>query len=137
MSCIYGDCTALLVIAHIFQSYILTLGFPGGTSGKEPSCQCRRSKRRGFDSWVKKIPWRKVWQPIPLFLPGESHGQEEPGRLQSMVSQRVGTWWATVHGVTNSWTRVKQLSMYARRHPDFSSCVILGGVSNYSFFLPL
>ena len=48
-----------------------------------------------------------------------------------------GTWWATVHGVTKSWTRVKQLSMYARRHPDFSSCVILGGVSNYSFFLPL
>ena len=76
--------------------------------------------RRGFDSWVKKIPWRKLWQPIPLFLPGESHGQEEPGGLQSMGSQRVGTWWATVHGVTKSWTRVKQLSMYACTHPDFT-----------------
>ena len=28
-----------------------------------------------FDSWVGKIPWRRVWQPNPVFLPGESHGQ--------------------------------------------------------------
>ena len=32
-------------------------GFPGGTSGKEPACQRRRHKRRGFDPWVRKIPW--------------------------------------------------------------------------------
>ena len=50
----------------------------------------RRSKRRGFDPWVRKTPWRKAWQPIPLFLPGESHGQEEPAGLQPMGSQRVG-----------------------------------------------
>ena len=28
-----------------------------------------------FDPWVGKIPWRKEWQPTPVFLPGESHGQ--------------------------------------------------------------
>ena len=28
-----------------------------------------------FDPWVRKIPWRRAWQPTPLFLPGESHGQ--------------------------------------------------------------
>ena len=28
-----------------------------------------------FDLWVGKIPWKKTWQPIPVFLPGESHGQ--------------------------------------------------------------
>ena len=28
-----------------------------------------------FDPWVRKIPWRRTWQPIPVFLPGESHGQ--------------------------------------------------------------
>ena len=27
------------------------------------------------DPWVRKIPWRRKWQPIPVFLPGESHGQ--------------------------------------------------------------
>ena len=43
-------------------------GFPG----KEPACQCRR---RGFDSWLRKVPWRRKWQPTPVFLPGESHGQ--------------------------------------------------------------
>ena len=28
-----------------------------------------------FDPWVRKVPWRRVWQPIPILLPGESHGQ--------------------------------------------------------------
>ena len=46
-----------------------------GTSGKEPTCQCRRCKRLRFDPWVGKIPWRRAWQPTPVFLPGESHGQ--------------------------------------------------------------
>ena len=31
--------------------------------------------RLRFDPWVGKIPWRRVWQPTPVFLPGESHGQ--------------------------------------------------------------
>ena len=51
------------------------MGFPGGTSGKEPACQCRRHENHGFDSWVGKIPWRRAWLPTPIFLPGESHGQ--------------------------------------------------------------
>ena len=46
-----------------------------GTSGKEPACQCRRCKRREFDPWVRKIPWRRKWQPTPISLPGESYGQ--------------------------------------------------------------
>ena len=50
-------------------------GFPAGTNGKEPACPCRRHKRPGFASWVGKIPWRRVWQPTPVFLPGKSHGQ--------------------------------------------------------------
>ena len=50
-------------------------GFPGGTSGKEPTCQCRRHKRYGFDPTIGKIPWRRAWQATPVFLPGESHGQ--------------------------------------------------------------
>ena len=35
----------------------------------------RRLKRYGFDPWVRKIPWRRAWQPTSVFLPGESHGQ--------------------------------------------------------------
>ena len=51
------------------------LGFPGGASGKEPACQCRRHKRLRFDPWVGKIPWSRKWQSIPVFLPGTSHAQ--------------------------------------------------------------
>ena len=47
----------------------------GDTRGKEPACQYRRCKRCGFDLWVGKMPWRRAWQPTPVFLPGESHGK--------------------------------------------------------------
>ena len=50
-------------------------GFPGGPRGEEPACRCRRQKRHGFDPWVGKVPWRRAWQPTPVCLPGESHGQ--------------------------------------------------------------
>ena len=50
-------------------------GFPGSASGKEPTCQCRRHKRCGFNAWVGKIPWRREWQHTTVFLPRESHGQ--------------------------------------------------------------
>ena len=46
-----------------------TLCFPDGS---EFCLQCRRP---GFNPWVGKIPWRRKWQPNPVFLPGESHGQ--------------------------------------------------------------
>ena len=46
------------------------------------------------DPWVRKIPWRRQWQPTPVLLPGNSW-MEEPGGLQSMGSQRVGHDWAT------------------------------------------
>ena len=43
--------------------------------GKESAWQFRRHKRRWFDPWVGKIPWRRKWQPTPVFLPGEFYGQ--------------------------------------------------------------
>ena len=46
------------------------------TSGKESACQCRRWKRCGFDPRVRKIPWKRKWHPIPVFLQRESHGQK-------------------------------------------------------------
>ena len=54
-----------------------TADFPVAASGKEPACQCRRErhKRCRFDPWVRKTPWRRAWQPTPVLLPRESHGQ--------------------------------------------------------------
>ena len=51
--------------------------------------------RPGFDPSVGKIPGRKIRQPTPVLLPGESPWTEEPGGLQSMGLQRVGLDWVT------------------------------------------
>ena len=69
-SVLWRPCTLALVYKEMWD-----MGFPGGTSGKEPTCQRRRCKRHGFDPWVGKISWRRAWPPTPVFLPGESHGQ--------------------------------------------------------------
>ena len=37
--------------------------------------KCLQCGRPGLDPWVRKIPWRRKWQPTPVFLLGESHGQ--------------------------------------------------------------
>ena len=76
------------------SAFTLGGGFPGGVSGKDPTCQCRRHKRRGLDPWVKKISWRGAWQPTPVLLPRESHG---PRSLA----------WTTVHGVSKNQTWLK------------------------------
>ena len=57
------------------HSRTLPNGFPRWFCGRESACQCRRRKRHGFKPWVRKIPWRRKWQPTPVFLPGKSHGQ--------------------------------------------------------------
>ena len=55
-------------------------------SVKESSWQCRRS---GFNPWVGKIPWRRKWQPTPVFLPGESHGQRSLAGYSPWGHKRV------------------------------------------------
>ena len=60
----------------IFVSSLNALWLPRWHSGKELSaCPCRRCKRCGFEPWVGKTPWSMKWQPTPVFLPGEFHGQ--------------------------------------------------------------
>ena len=59
--------------APVNLGYVCGSGaFPGGPSGGELACQCRRLKRYSFDIWVEKIPWRRAWQLTAVFLPGES-----------------------------------------------------------------
>ena len=104
---LWRPCTLALVYKEMWDT-----GFPGGTSGKEPTCQCRRCKRHGFDPWVGKILWKRSWQPTPVFLPKEFHG---PRSLASY----------TVHGIPKSWTWLKPLSMHV--------ALITFSVVHYSF----
>ena len=57
-------------------------GFPGGIVVK--NLLTRRCRGPGFSPWVRKFPWRRKWQPTPVFLPGEFHGQ---GRLAGYSPQ--------------------------------------------------
>ena len=66
-------------------------GLPRWLSGKESAYQHRRW---GYNSWVGKIPWRRKWQPTPVFLPGEISWTEEPP-------------WAAVHRVAHAHTQTR------------------------------
>ena len=78
-----------VTIVHLYP-YIYICGLLWWLSGKESCPRCRKRRRCGFNPWIRKIPWRRKWQPTPGFLAGKSHGQ--------------GAWWATVHGVAKSRT---------------------------------
>ena len=75
-------------------------GFPGGASGKEPACQCRRHRD------ALSIPGLGR-------SPGGGHGNPlQYSCLEYPMERRV--WRATVHRIAKSWARLKQLSMHAR-----------------------
>ena len=88
----------------ISGSQLLTLdyeflkGFPGDASGKEPACQWCRCRICGFNLWVRKIPWRRKWQPALVFLPGKFHGQRSLAGSNGI--SKIQTWsrdWAHIH----------------------------------------
>ena len=81
----FSHVNALLNFCLIFPLISLMSVFSGGSSGKESACQCRSHRRCRFDPWVRKIPWRRKWQPTPVFLPENSMDR--------------GAWWGSVHGV--------------------------------------
>ena len=77
------------------------IGYPLQYSWASLMAQMVKNLPAMRDTWVwslvGKVPWRRAWQPIPVFWPGESPCTEMPGRLQSMELQRVGHDWATKH----------------------------------------
>ena len=77
--------------------YHFSIGLPWQLSDNRSACQ---SKRCGFDSWVRKILWRRKWQSTPVFLPGKSHGQRSLAGYSPWGCRRVG------HnlGFSNMWT---------------------------------
>ena len=54
---------------------LIKQGFPGGSMVKNLPPNVGRLRKHRFDPWVRKIPWRKTWQPTAVFLPGKSHQQ--------------------------------------------------------------
>ena len=87
-------CSHVLILMGSFTGLglgLLESGLPRWRSGKESTCQCRRCKRHRFDAWVGKIPWRRKWQPTPVFLPGKSHGQRNLAGYSPWGSKELDT----------------------------------------------
>ena len=71
------------------------MGFPGGTSGKEPACLCRRHQRRRFDPWVRKIPWRRDGNTLQYSRLANTM-DKGTWQLQSIVPHRVEHNWSNL-----------------------------------------
>ena len=71
-------------------------GFPAVANCQESAWQCRGHKRPGLDPWLEKIPWRRKWQPTPIFLPEKLHGQSRPCKKSR----------TSFHEVEKTWTRL-------------------------------
>ena len=106
------------------SSFLLIRLFPGGSVGKEIRLQCFRHRRRMFDPWVWKIPWRRAWQPTLVFLPGESYGQRSLTGYSPWGHRESDTTEAAEHmrTVKSTW-----LSESSRGSSPFHSCPILWG----------
>ena len=70
-----------------------------------------RFKYSSFQPWVRKMPWRRAWQPTPVFLPKEALDR--------------GAWWATVHRIAKSWTQLKRHTMHAHMHTHTHTIYVL------------
>jgi len=76
---------------HFISIYCMLDVTPLVAHGKEFPCQCR------FNSWILKIPWRRKWQPSPVFLPGKFHGQRSLVGYSSWNCKELDT---TKHSTT-------------------------------------
>ena len=119
----------------VLQKLLLycVLGFPGGTSGKESTCQCRRHKRRRFDPWVREIPWRNERLPTPVLLPGEFHGR----RSRAGYSLRGHKESDTLSTLSSLYCVVLPWALYISFYDIHVVFLFSGGYANLWFWLLL
>ena len=85
--------TAFLTLLKVGNNWPLgntLVSFPGGSMVKNPPA-VQELQETMLDPWVRKVPWKREWQPTPVFFPGEFHGQRS---LMGYI----------VHGVTKGQT---------------------------------
>ena len=111
-------------VSSYIHLFMYSFGLPRWLSGKEPAWQCRGRRRHGFNLWVGKIPWKRKWQPTPVFLPEKFHGQKSlahysPWGLKEWDTTEhkypVGS--VTLRGLTNTKSHIKSLRNKRGRFP--------------------
>ena len=92
----------ICLLMHILWPFLHTYsmsyrGFLDGSVVKESACQYGRCRSCQFNLWAGKIPWRRAWQPTPIFLHGDPHGQRNLvgysplGRKESDMTKHAHT----------------------------------------------
>ena len=103
---------------------MLQRGFPGGSVGKESACSAGDGSRWKFNPRAGKIPWRRVWQPTAVFLPGESHGQRSLVGYSPRVSKsRTLLKWLNTHTHTHTHSHATRMGFPGGSHgkePDYN-----------------
>ena len=91
-------------------------GLPRWLSGKESACQCRRC---GFSAWVRKILWRRKWQPTPVW---EIPWTEGPGRLwghkESDITEHTRPFNLMFHNLSQGWDSFELVGMHFIGSPN-------------------
>ena len=105
------------------------LGFPGGASGREPACQCRRRQRHREDPWVVRFPLEEEMATRSRILVWRIPWPEEAGGLQSAGSQRVGYDRAANTHTSESVTDFTVSGPLHYWHLEWMFPVLLGGVT--------
>ena len=86
-----GKCPGLMLSAAFItraSQMVLVVKNPPADAG---------NVRLRFNPWVRKIPWRKAWQPTPVFVPGESHRQRSLAVYSLQGHKKLGTTESTQH----------------------------------------
>ena len=90
-----GFSLLVLFLLFLFQNWLfffltlkMRLGLPWWSSDWESTCRWRGHR---FHPWVRKIPWRRKWQPTPVFLPGKSHGQRSLAGYSQWACKELDT----------------------------------------------
>ena len=87
----------LLEYSQLFSMAAFPLGFPGGSVVKNPPANAADTKDTSSIPGAGRFPWRRKWQPTPVFLPGKSHGQKSLvgyspwGRKESDTTEQLST----------------------------------------------
>ena len=128
-------------VEGIRHSVDAVIGLPRRLSGKESACQCKRLK---FDPCIRKILWRRKWQPSPALLPRKAHGQRCLAGY-SLWSHKGQTWLGDWAGTQMQWLlRVVLLSthwyvftLFILRFRGERRMMLNSGFNNYNLNYPV
>ena len=90
-------CMCMCVCAHTLDLWASQLALVVN----DPPASVGVVKIHGFNHWIWKVPWRRAWQPTPVFLPGESHGQRSLEGYTPQGWKELGMPEATEHTCTH------------------------------------